>query len=113
MNQITSSPDIDVRLDRLRLHIVCSFIFWSINDSTVLRDVLETSTQHARDLYAGRESYTLGELELLSVFFNVSPAAWFDDLRPIIPEYRSNRGETEVIGRAWDRVMTARESGRQ
>ncbi|WP_347757328.1 hypothetical protein [Agrococcus sp. ProA11] len=112
MNNTIDNPEADARLKNVNLNIRACFVCWDIANSTVLREMLEISTQRARDLWAGRKRFTLHELELVSAFFDVSIVSWFEDSRPVVSEWRTSGRETAVIGRAWDRLVTEREMSR-
>lgn len=68
-----------------------------------LAQILEVSTQRARDLYNDREPFTLDELGLLSTYFGCDVRDWMTERGPIVG-YPFDRDAAE------DRLVTARES---
>ncbi|WP_306233858.1 hypothetical protein [Agrococcus beijingensis] len=86
---------------------------WYFTNAGALRDILEVSPGRARALYMGRADYNLRELALVSAFFGVKPVEWIAppsgrDYPRAESCHSANRAE--VHARAWDRVMTARET---
>lgn len=88
---------------------------WYYMNSSILRRVLDVSPHIARQLWSGHRSYTVGQLAAISAFFGVSPVVWFDaDAEKggvINKTLIGPNNRTDVHARAWDRLMTARESG--
>ncbi|SFS15712.1 hypothetical protein SAMN04487783_2109 [Agrococcus baldri] len=69
-----------------------------------LAEILEISTQRARDLHNGRAPFTADEIRLLSAYFDCEADDWTSERGPRVP-YPFDRPAAE------DRLMTARESG--
>lgn len=70
-----------------------------------LADILEVSTERARDLYKGRAPFTADEIRLLSAYFDCDASDWTSERGPRV-SYPFDRPAAE------DRLMTARETAR-
>lgn len=93
-------------VERISRHVRGHLALWGFTYSTQLREVLEVSTQRARDLYRGRTAFTLDEMTLLSAFFDVPITDWCTQQGP--QTLRS--GSPEQVAAGMDRVVSLREA---